>query len=146
MTRHAAVQRMVNRNRPAADQQVLHRRRHDAAVRNLVILVRLEHAHLRPRAARIMNVHRIVDPGDRILETGLPVERLDGQVLEPENPPRLAHADLRRNRMDLGMLVPRNRRTQECEVLPQLFSRDDLRVGKFLGVRRIVLDDPVVLK
>ena len=96
---------MINRNRPAAHQEIIQRGRHDAAVRNFIKLLRPEHPQIGTCSARIVDVDRIIDPGNRIGKPRTPHKSIDRKVLKTENPARFPHTDLRSDRVDFRLLI-----------------------------------------
>ena len=136
------MQRVIDRNAAAADQQIFRRGRHDAAVGNLIIFPAGERADAGSGSARIVNVDRIIDPGDGVVEFRGFVESVNGQRGDTGDPARFPHADDCGDRVEFGAFESGDRGAQKRQKFAHLTTPDDFGVAERFGIGAAVLNDP----
>ena len=86
---------MVDGDGTAADEQVAAAARDEDAETQLVPLALWKPHEGRPRPRRVVDVDVVAHPRDGIRVFAVPREVLRSLVVQPEDAPRFAHADLR---------------------------------------------------
>ena len=138
----AAVQFVVERDRPAPHQQVPALQGHDHAVAELVPFAGRHAVDQRAGAGGVVHVDDVRDLGDRVRIFGAAEKILRGLVHDPADAAALPHAHMVRDRAEIRLLEARHVLPQERDELPDLPPPLDLRRGKIGAVYRAPADDP----